>query len=198
MAKVSSDLDEVLRGFFRRFNRFMLLMWRLGLGSTLSAWPAVGGRILVLGHTGRKSGLRRLTPLNFAEDGGAVYLTAGFGPGSDWYRNVKANPEVELWLPGGRVTGRAAELPADDPRHLELMRAVLRGSGFVAPLCGVSPRLPDAKLAAATEHYGLIRITDLKPLYGPGGPGELAWVWPLGSALAAMAILARGLPRSKQ
>jgi deazaflavin-dependent oxidoreductase (nitroreductase family) len=195
MPQISPELDETLRRFFHRFNRFMLLMWRLGLGSTLSVWPALGGRIMVLCHTGRKSGLRRLTPLNFAEDGGDVYITAGFGPGSDWYRNIKADPEIELWLPRGRVTGRAEELPPDDPRRLELMRAVLRGSGLVAPLAGVSPRLPDAELAAATERYRLVRIADLKPIYGPGGPGELAWVWPLAAALAAAIILVRGLRR---
>ena len=91
-----------LKGAFRYVNRFLVELWRLGLGRWVNVWPRGSGRILVLGHTGRRSGLRRWTPLNYAEVDGAVYCTAGFGAESDWYRNVIADPRVEVWLPGRR------------------------------------------------------------------------------------------------
>jgi deazaflavin-dependent oxidoreductase (nitroreductase family) len=191
MSNFSPETEALLRRLFKRGNPAMLLFWRLGLGSLINLWPTGTGRILVLGHTGRKSGLRRLTPLNYAPVDGAIYLAAGFGAVSDWYRNLKAHPAAELWLPEGRWDGVAEELADDDPRRLELMRAVLRASGFVAPLAGVDPgRLGDNALAAATATYRLIRIRPTGRRQGPGGPGELAWVWPALSAAALSAAYA--------
>ena len=65
----------------------------------------LSGQIMVLTHTGRKSGLRRRTPVNYALVDGEVYCTAGFGQISDWYRNILANPQVEVWLPDGWWAG---------------------------------------------------------------------------------------------
>ena len=90
-----------MRQVFKYLNRFMVFMFRLGLGRWLQFWPRVTGQILVLTHTGRKTGLTRRTPLNFAFVDGDLYVLAGFGSVSDWYRNVKARPQVEVWLPGG-------------------------------------------------------------------------------------------------
>lgn len=171
-----STLEAALRRVFQRFNHFMLLLWRLGLGPSLSAWPEVGGRILVVTHTGRKSGLRRRTPLNYAEVGGDIYLVAGFGAIADWYKNVRHNPHVEIWMPDGWWEGVAEE--ADDrPDRLALLREVLRGSGIVAPLFGVSPDLPDARLAELTAAYRLVRIRRGAPRTGVDGPGDLTWTW---------------------
>ncbi|NTW98126.1 MAG: nitroreductase family deazaflavin-dependent oxidoreductase, partial [Oscillochloris sp.] len=102
MSAPNERVERALRQGFRLFNRYMLLLWRLGLGRWLSVTPTITGRYLVLTHTGRKSGLPRRTPLNFAEVDGTIYITAGFGAVSDWYRNILASPQVELWLPGGR------------------------------------------------------------------------------------------------
>src|SRR6266542_1045798 len=101
---------EKARQAFKYFNRFMLLMWRLGWGAWVNAWPDVGGRIMVITTTGRKSGLRRQSPVNYALVGGELYCTAGFGQVSDWYRNIKANPNVEVWLPDGWWSGVAEEV----------------------------------------------------------------------------------------
>ena len=156
---------ERWRQFFKCVNRFMLLMWRLGLGRWINAWPAVGGRIMVLGHTGRSSGLRRQTPVNYAQISGEVYCTAGFGPRCDWYRNMLANPQVEVWLPDGRWSGRAEDVSECD-EHLSRLRQVLIASGFAAHLAGINPRtISDEQLAAASPDYRLIRIrrTEAEP-----------------------------------
>ncbi len=178
MTALTPQTEAKLRQAFKRGNPFMLMLWRLGLGAWVNAWPDVGGRILVLSHTGRKSGLRRRTPLNYAIVDGEVYVVAGFGSIADWYRNLRANPQVEVWLPDGWWAGEAEEV-TDPALRLPLMRQVLIASGFAARLAGLEPRrMPDADLEAATRSYCLIHIRRTAARTGLGGPGDLAWVWP--------------------
>jgi deazaflavin-dependent oxidoreductase (nitroreductase family) len=175
----------------------MLLLWRLSLGGWLNSWPAVGGRIMVLTTIGRTSGRLRRTPLNYAIVDDEVYCTAGFGSISDWYRNIRANPEVEVWLPDGWWVGLAQEV-TDPVARLPLLREVLIGSGIVAPLVGVDPHtLTDDALAAATASYHLLRIDRTEARTGAGGPGDLAWMWPM-STVAALLLLARSRRQSAQ
>ncbi|HEY3342677.1 MAG TPA: nitroreductase family deazaflavin-dependent oxidoreductase, partial [Anaerolineae bacterium] len=124
MTTVELEKDAQARQGFRYFNRCMLLMWRLGLGAWVNGWPEVGGRIMVITHTGRKSGIKHRTPVNYALIGGELYCTAGFGQVSDWYRNIKANPGVEVWLPEGWWAGSAEEI-SDPGARLLLLRQVL-------------------------------------------------------------------------
>jgi len=170
--------EDQLRTVFKAFNQFMLLLWRLGLG----AWgngTEFGGSIMVIKHTGRKTGLTRHTPVNYAVVDGDVYCTAGFGKVSDWYRNIMVKPEVEVWLPDGRWAGIAEDVSnAENGPHL--LRQVIRASGFAAPLFGVNPKnLTDEDFKNLLESYRLIRIRKADALTGPGGPGELSWIWPV-------------------
>ena len=192
MTTINPQLEEQLRQGFKYFNKFMLLMWRLGLGRWVNFWPEVGGQIMVLTHTGRKTGLKRRTPVNYALVDGEIYCTAGFGPGSDWYRNIKADPKVELWLPEGWWAGVAEEI--DDPaKRLPLLRAVLIGSGFAAYAAGLNPRsMSGEALAAATADYRLLHIRRVEARTGPGGPGDLAWLWPVSTLVLLWLLFRRG------
>jgi len=175
MSTLSPHTEEKLRYTFRQFNRFMLIMWRLGLGRWINFWPEVGGRIMVIKHIGRKTGKVRQTPVNYAEVDGDIYCTAGFGSVSHWYRNLLANPEVEIWLPNGRFHAHAQDI-TDDPNALPLLRQVLISSGFAAPAVGITPKtMTDAELAAATASYRLIRFTKTQ---SAAGKPDLLWVWP--------------------
>ena len=136
----------------------MLLLWQLGLGPWINAWPAVGGRIMVLTHTGRRTGRRRQTPVNYAPIGDAVFCTAGFGPRSDWYRNLLADPRVEVWLPKARWQGLAEDV-SDSPERIYRLREVLVASGFAAHLAGINPRrISDEELERLAREYRLVRI----------------------------------------
>ncbi len=147
-----------LRGFFKQFNRLMLLLWRLGLGQWVNAWPAAGGRIMVITHTGRRSGRPHQTPVNYSPAGEAVYCTVGFGTRCDWYRNLLAEPHVEVWLPKARWQGLAKDV-SDSPDRTHRLRQVLVASGFAAYLAGINPRhISDQELERLAEGYRLVRI----------------------------------------
>jgi deazaflavin-dependent oxidoreductase (nitroreductase family) len=174
---MSIETSNKLRQVFKRFNPFMIWLWRLGFRRWINAWPAVGGRIMVITHTGRKTGSRRRSPVNYAVVDGEIYCTAGFGPGTDWYRNILKHPDVELWLPDGWWAGTAEDTSQHEHRTA-ILRQVIIASGVVGPMVGVNAqKMSDADFAQATTDYCLIHIQRTKPLSGAGGPGDLAWIW---------------------
>ena len=185
------QIEEKLRQGFKYLNKFMLMLWRLGLGNVLNAWPEVLGRYMVITHTGRKTGLKRQTPVNYTMIDGEVYCTAGFGKVSDWYKNMQANPDVEIWIPEGWYRGVAEDV-SDAENRIELLRAVLVASGFAAPLFGLDPKqLDDEQLAKLSQSYRIVHIRRTEARTGPEGPGDLAWVWPLATLLLLPLALRR-------
>ena len=114
--------------------------------------------MLVIEHRGRKSGKQYLTPVNYALVDGEVYCTAGFGPRTDWYRNIMAAPNVRVWLPQGWRSARAAD-ESDSPHRIHLLRQVIIASGFAGPLLGVDQRkYSDEQLAEVTRDYRLVHF----------------------------------------
>ncbi len=185
------DNSKVTRQNFKLFNYFMLLMWKLGLGPYINAWPEVGGQIMVLNHYGRRTGKRLQTPLNFAEINGEIYCTAGFGQDADWSKNIMANPQVEVWLPNGWWAGIAEEV-LDANLRPSIMRSVLIASGVAAPFFGVPiKQMSDEQVVEATANYNLFRIRRTTARTGPGGPGDLAWIWPLTTMISLWLLLTR-------
>jgi deazaflavin-dependent oxidoreductase (nitroreductase family) len=183
--------EETLRQTFKRFNPFMLWLWRLGLGPWINLWPKVGGRILVIAHRGRKTGRWRYTPVNYALVDGEIYCTVGFGVVSDWYRNLAVNPNIEVWLPDGWWAGVVEDI-SDSPWRLPLLRQVLIGSGVVTYLAGIDPvNLTDEALHAVTSKYRLLHIWRTEARTGRGGPGDLAWVWPAATMILLPLLLFR-------
>lgn len=183
-----------LRKIFKAFNHFMLMLWRLGLARYGNP-TEFGGAIMVIKHLGRKSGQLRYAPVNFAEVDGDIYCTAGFGTKTHWYQNLQADPNVELWLPDSRWAG-VAEDASEAENRVEILRAVLIASGFAGPLFGANPRrMTDEQVEALIGPYRLMRIRRTEPVTGPGGPGDLAWVWPV-AAFVLLGMLLRRRRRS--
>jgi deazaflavin-dependent oxidoreductase (nitroreductase family) len=176
--ELSATGEAQLRRVFKGFNQFMVLLWRLGLARWGNG-TRVGGSVMVIKHTGRKSGLARLTPVNYAQMKGDLYCTAAFGRKADWYRNIQAEPRVEVWLPDGRWQG-VAEDATGSADGASLLRQVIVASGFAGPLFGVNPKhMLDEDFEKLLEQYRLVRIRRTEAMMGPGGPGDLDWIWPL-------------------
>lgn len=96
------------RGLSRLFFRSPVLLYRLGLG-----W-LMGNRLLLLNHIGRKSGLQRQAVLEVAHHDQATdtfIVNAGFGEQSDWYRNLKENPNVSIVIGRRIIDVKAESLP---------------------------------------------------------------------------------------
>jgi len=183
MTDKDEQMEEMLRQGFKYFNRFMLLMWRLGLGTWVNIWPAVIGRIMVISHKGRKTGLSRQTPVNYTIIDRDIFCTAALGEKSDWYKNMMKNPEVEVWLPGSWWVGVAEDV-TDSEIRFPYLRQVLIASGFAARAAGINPHtIPEDEFEVVTKSYRLIRIQRSEARTGKGGPGGLAWIWPLTTML---------------
>jgi deazaflavin-dependent oxidoreductase (nitroreductase family) len=179
MIETINKHEKQTRQFFKLLNKFMLLMWRLGLGAFLQ--NPYGGYITVLITRGHKSGLMRKAPINYDRDGDTVYVMPGFGERTHWYRNLVAEPKCQLWLPDGWWEAVAEEV-TDDEERLAALRRVLIRAGFATTLIeGVNPaQLTDEEIKAFGERYPkLMRIKLLERRGGKGTPGDLAWVWPV-------------------
>jgi deazaflavin-dependent oxidoreductase (nitroreductase family) len=154
----SREQLRALRRAFHAMNHIMVFLWKIGMGKMINFWPSVVGRIMVIRHRGRRSGREYLTPVNYALVENEIYCTAGFGPGTDWYRNVLADPLVQLWLPQGRRRARAVDV-SSSPRRSELLRQVMIASGMAGPLMGIDQnKLTDDQLALVTRDYRVLHF----------------------------------------
>jgi deazaflavin-dependent oxidoreductase (nitroreductase family) len=182
---------ERLRQLFKKYlNPFMLMMWRLGLGLWFKVFPGISGNVMILTHIGRKTGIKRYQPLNYAIVDDDIYCVAAFGEISDWYRNVLADPYIEVWLPNGWWAGVAEDF-SDSPARITLIRQVMIGSGFAAYVAGLNPRRMTDEELDAEKKYRLIRIHRNTERTGTGGPGDLGWVWHLSTFILLGIVLFR-------
>ncbi len=71
-----------------------------------------GSRLLMLEHTGRKTGTRRYAVLEVAgrPRPGTYIVASGFGTRADWFRNVRANPKVRVHTGTRRPASATARL----------------------------------------------------------------------------------------
>jgi deazaflavin-dependent oxidoreductase (nitroreductase family) len=71
-----------------------------------------GGRLLMLEHLGRKSGLRRYVVLEVVDHPAPDrwVVASGFGERAQWMQNVRVNPEVRVYLGGRRPAAATASV----------------------------------------------------------------------------------------
>lgn len=93
-------------------------LYAIGLG------PLIGRIILLLTTTGRKSGQKRVTPLQYEEINGAIYLGAARGLKADWVRNIQVDPQVEVRLKNRQFCSKA-EVVTDPARIADFMEVRL-------------------------------------------------------------------------
>jgi len=175
----SSHQISQLKNVFKWVNRWIVFTFRAGYGPIFT-WPAFWGKIMVIENIGRKTGLLRYTPVNYAlsSDEGGVFCLSGFGGSSHWYRNIQQNPQVAVWIGAQRIAGTAKPVP-DSEQHLDIYRQVLINSGFAAPLFeGINPKsATESTLRTLAQRAPLVYIQlEAMPAPQRAHPGDLAWL----------------------
>ena len=94
--------------------RIFRALYAVGLG------PLVGQLVLLLTTTGRKTGLPRVTALQYEQVDGAYMLGSSRGLRADWVRNLTADPQVEVRVRSKRFRGRA-EVVTDPERIADFL-----------------------------------------------------------------------------
>jgi deazaflavin-dependent oxidoreductase (nitroreductase family) len=133
-------------GFLRAFFKLPLLMYHGPLASLM------GRTLCVITTRGRRTGAPRRSGLNYAEDGGIVFVMSGWGTRADWYRNIVADPHVTVRI--GRRRWNAIARIVTDPvakrRGVALLRHTAERQGPPRPLRPLLSRIGfdyDAELA---------------------------------------------------
>ena len=76
-----------------------------------------GDALLLLHHTGARTGTVRVNPLAYYDDGDRLVIVAskaGAPQNPDWFFNVRANPDTTIEIGSETVEVRAAEITGDD------------------------------------------------------------------------------------
>ena len=109
------------RGYARLSNLFVRPLFGL--------LPVPRG-FIVLTVTGRRSGRPRRRPMRAVRRGDTLYAVAMLGERSDWLRNVRKEPRVQVKVSGVRYDGVAREMT--DPAARDEALALYRREVFPA------------------------------------------------------------------
>ncbi|MBB5154566.1 nitroreductase family deazaflavin-dependent oxidoreductase [Saccharopolyspora phatthalungensis] len=147
----------MVRRMPRWLARAPIPLYRHGLGWLL------GSRIMMLEHRGRLSGKRRYAVLEVLDrEPGALILVSGYGPSSQWFRNVGETPEVRVWHGHVRATpARATVLPAAEARAIlaRYREAHPRTATSLGKILGVADLIDPAPLPPdIADRLPLVRI----------------------------------------
>jgi len=172
---------------------FMVPTFRLGLGSLIGG--PLGGWVMILRTRGRRTGRPRFAGLDYVIEGGSIYCLAGFGRDTHWFRNLLADPNVELMLPGRTLTGTAEEVTDADERARVVPR-IIRASGVPGFMIGCNPwTAGDERILELLTGIPLVRIRPTGIASGPADPGGLLWV---AKVLLAVLLVRRLLGRRRE
>jgi deazaflavin-dependent oxidoreductase (nitroreductase family) len=138
--------------------RVIKTLYALGLG------PLIGRLILLLTTTGRKSGLPRVTALQYEEVDGAIYLGSSRGAQADWFKNLMANPNVSLRVKARQFSGKA-EAVTDPVRIADFLELRLRHHPRMIGAMLKSEGLPATPSRADLETYASkLAVAIIRPL----------------------------------
>jgi deazaflavin-dependent oxidoreductase (nitroreductase family) len=173
------------RTVFKFMNRYyMVPLSKLGLLPWMQ--NPLTGYIMILQTIGRESGKVRCTPLNYALADGYIYCIAGFGSGTHWLANLKANPTVEVRVAGTILRGHAGIVTGGKEAQRIFMQ-ILHNCGLAALLVGLNPfTLTDEKILRKRGSEVVVRIRPEEMVGGPLDPGGRGWIL---AALVQMAFV---------
>lgn len=145
-------------------NALMIRRYRAGLGLLM------GGMILLLTTTGRKSGQPHTVAVQYERMDGKYVIGAAGGLKSDWLRNIQANPRVGMEIGKKKFTGLAEVIlePGEITRILEyrlkrhplMLRIILKIDGL-----GFNPK--HSELLIYAQRLAFVAVTPNPPLSKP-------------------------------
>jgi deazaflavin-dependent oxidoreductase (nitroreductase family) len=92
----------------KAFNARMVTNYKHGIGPTRI--------VLLLTTIGRKSGLPRITPLQYETVDDVIYIASARGQEADWFKNILANPHVHVQMREREFDAMAE--PVTDPLRI--------------------------------------------------------------------------------
>jgi deazaflavin-dependent oxidoreductase (nitroreductase family) len=162
------DFQNLPYATLRKIKRPPQVAYALGLG-----W-LIGRLVLLLTTTGRKTGLPRVTPLQYEEVDGVIYIGSACGQQADWYKNILADLHVRVQVKNRRFAG-VAETSTDPQQIADFLQLRLqRHPRMIAAMFRIEglPAKPDrGELLHYAEHLALVTI---KPLVGKGSESARA------------------------
>jgi len=136
------------------------VLYAIGLG------PLIGRIILLLTTVGRKTGLKRVTPLQYEEIDGRYYLGSARGLQADWVRNIQCNPQVDVRVKSLHFQGQA-EVVTEAARIADFIEVRLQRHpvmiGTIMQKAHGLPRIPSrTQLEKLAEKETLVIITPVQ------------------------------------
>ena len=117
---IPSKWVPFVRKVMKLYTRLNVWVFKKSNGRLMNKFPG-GAPICLVGMTGRKSGNRREVMLIHLPYGELKLLVASQG-GLDfdpvWYKNIMANPEIDILADGIQRTYLAVQASADEKRSL--------------------------------------------------------------------------------
>ncbi len=90
--------------------------------------PFQGAPLLLINHTGARTGKPRTNPVMYLKDGQRYLVFASKGGADtnpDWYHNLKAHPDVKIEVGNEKIDARAEEITGPDRDRLYARQASL-------------------------------------------------------------------------
>jgi deazaflavin-dependent oxidoreductase (nitroreductase family) len=128
----------------QRLNQRVAQNYQRGIGPT--------SIVMLLTTTGRKSGLPRVTPLQFEEYDGVYYLGSARGGDADWFRNIQVNHQVQVQI-RGRKFGGTGEAVTDAGRVADFLGLRLKRHPWMIGLLMRLEGLPFRFTRLDLEHF---------------------------------------------
>lgn len=115
----SAGQERFGKWFIKRIGKYQVKVYELTGGRVWNRF--LGAPCAILTTTGRKTGLPRKTPLLYMRDGDNVVMVAsqgGFSTEPFWYKNICANPVVQIQIGAEKRTMTAREATDDEKTQL--------------------------------------------------------------------------------
>jgi deazaflavin-dependent oxidoreductase (nitroreductase family) len=131
------------------YNQRMIEEFRAS-GGRPTSWRG-NSPLLLLHHRGAKSGLERVNPVAYLEDGGRYVIfasKAGAPTNPDWYHNIKAHPDTTIEVGSDTLAVTAGEVSGEERERLFAAQAqrspqfteYQQKAGRVIPVVVLTPR----------------------------------------------------------